>query len=238
LLLASAACGGPASSGLFDVSAGHSAGTSEPTGGSSSGHAGSSSGTSAVGGSMPSAGTGMGGAPTGGTGPSGGAGSGGSAGSSLGGGGTGGALGDCSTFDAAAKYDAETKHCYLVVHEDMTFAAAESHCIGLHAHLVTLADQAENDFVWNLDGNEHWIGATDGKSVKEPSPGNYQWVDGEPFSYNHWSSGQPNATQVNCTDGSGNCYEHCAFQWSGGGPGEWNDQLCTNVRGSVCEWDH
>jgi hypothetical protein len=90
-----------------------------------------------------------------------------------------------------------------------------------------------------LDGNDHWIGATDGKGPKEPAPGTYSWVDGEPFTYTNWSGGQPNASMTTCgeADGGGNCYEHCGFQWSGGTPSEWNDRLCTHLIEAVCEWD-
>ena len=162
-----------------------------------------------------------------------GAGNGGNGGSSG-----GGALSDCSAFGQDARFYAQNDHCYLVVHDDANFADAVTHCSMLGAHLVTLSDQGENDFVWSLDSAEHWIGATDGKGLKEMTPGTYSWVDGEPFTYTDWSQGQPNASPSSCTDGSGTCYEHCAFQWSGGNvPGEWNDRLCTHTIEAVCEWD-
>ncbi len=164
-----------------------------------------------------------------------------SAGSSGNGGSAGGKpLQDCSAFGQSATFYSQNAHCYLVVQEDAMFADARTHCASLGAHLVTLADRAENDFVWSLNSAEHWIGATDGKGPKETTPGTYTWVDGEPFSYTDWSQGQPNASPSSCadSDGGGTCYEHCAFQWSGGNvPGEWNDRLCSHTIQAVCEWD-
>jgi hypothetical protein len=169
------------------------------------------------------------------------AGGGGSAGGALIGGAGGGApLTECTAFGPNATYYSVTQHCYLVVHDMATFDDARTHCSDLGAHMVTLSSQDENDFVWSLDTNEHWIGATDGKGPKETGPGTYFWVTGEPFTYSDWSAGQPNASTTSCgsANGGGDCYEHCAFQWSGGNKGgEWNDRYCSNTIDAICEWD-
>jgi hypothetical protein len=238
---------GASSGGGASESSGGNAGTSPAAGGGSgSGTAGSPGSAGMTSGGFNADGAGMGGAAGN---PSGGMQNGGAAGGPVGGGppiggsaGTG-ALGDCSMFGSDAVYDATNQHCYLAVHDAANFADAKTHCMSLGAHLVTLSDQPENDFVWGLDTNAHWIGATDGKEPNEPNPGTYTWVDGEPFAYTDWSAGQPNATMATCpqgTSGGGDpCYEHCAFQWSGGSaPGQWNDQLCLNAIEAVCEWDN
>ncbi len=208
------------------------------------------SGGSGTGGAPAAAGANTGGASTAGSGGEptmGGAQNGGSAGSSGGGGqpsggsAGGGTLSDCSAFGDGTTYYSETQHCYLAVHDMASFADAETHCMGLGAHLVTLSDQQENDFVWGLDSNEHWIGATDGKDPKTAGVGTYAWVDGETFDYTDWSTGEPNGLAAACIgmNGGGTCYEHCAFQWAGGtNPGEWNDQQCAHTSEAVCEWDH
>ena len=260
-LLLAAACGSPANNGALFVGGGSSpidtAGTAaleQGGGGLGSGGSGGVVSGSGAGGQLPSGGAAS--APSGGAaGSSGGnAPNGGTAGSIIGGGGMtnggmtnggmtnggSGTLTDCSMFGNGATYYAETKHCYSVVKMPAAFATAKSHCASLGAHLVTLASQQESDFVWSLDSNEHWIGATDGKGPREAGPGTYAWVDGEPFTYTDWSAGQPNASQTTCLDtmGGGMCYEHCAFQWAGGAsPGEWNDRLCMHTIEAVCEWD-
>ncbi len=48
-----------------------------------------------------------------------------------------------------------TQHCYLVVNDIDTYAAAQAHCKSLGAHLITLTDAAENDFAWGLHSDEH-----------------------------------------------------------------------------------
>ncbi len=258
-LLLGVACGSPANNGaLFSTN-------NLPLGGGSGGSKaesgnGGSAGTSPTAGSGPQPVGGSAGAPTtvGGAGAStGGANTAGGGGDSAlgglqnggsGGGGQpnggsagGGTLSDCSTFGDGATYYSGTQHCYLVVHDMASFSDAETHCMGLGAHLVTLSDQQENDFVWGLDSNEHWIGATDGKDPKVAGVGTYAWVDGEPFEYTDWSTGEPNGLASACIgmNGGGTCYEHCAFQWAGGtNPGEWNDQQCAHTSEAVCEWDH
>jgi hypothetical protein len=267
LLLALAACGSPANnSALFTVGGstfvGAGAGSSQASGGSGSASTGSggsnSSGASAAGsggtrlsgdtGGHPNAGGAPGSGGDGGPG-SGGGGAPGSGGMDMpmgggpatgGGGSNGGGFDDCSSLPNNPTYDPDTRHCYLAVHDMMTFADAKSHCSSLGAHLVTLSNGAENDFAWSVDANEHWIGATDGKGLREMMPGTYSWIDGEAFGYTDWSQGQPNASPSTCpeTSGGGMCYEHCGFQWSGGAaPGEWNDRLCVHTIDSVCEWD-
>lgn len=56
-------------------------------------------------------------------------------------------------------------------------------------HLATITSQAENDTVASLMGsasiNEYWIGGT-----REGS--SWKWDTNEPYSYEHWSSGEPN----------------------------------------------
>ncbi|HEX2673282.1 MAG TPA: C-type lectin domain-containing protein, partial [Polyangiaceae bacterium] len=130
-----------------------------------------------------------------------------------------------------------TQHCYLLDTEQRTFADAQTHCKDLKAHLITLASEAENDFAWALHGDEHWIGSQDGKMPKQSGVGTFTWLTGEPFDYTNWSQGQPNASKTSCVD-SGDCYEHCAFQWKGGAHDNmWNDRYCMHTIASICEWD-
>ena len=249
LLLVPLGCGSANGRALFDSSGGSalnsggsandSAGGSSELGvGSAANVGGTTGGTDASQGGAAS-GPAMGGAASGGLSNAGGAPTGGNAGMGFGGhahGGAGGVLSDCTAFGPGATFDPDTKHCYLLIPDLVTFAEANAHCTSLGAHLVTISDQQENEFVWKLDMTEHWIGANDGKGPKETGVGTYTWLDGEPFSYTNWTPGQPNAVESDCdsANGGGPCYEHCAFQWSGG---QWNDQLCLHMVATVCEWD-
>jgi len=151
--------------------------------------------------------------------------------------GSGSELMDCTAFSPDASYMPATQHCYLVDNEPRTFAEAQLHCKELKAHLVTLSNQAENDFAWSMHSDEHWIGSQDGKAPKQSGIGTYTWVTDEPFEYTNWSSNQPNASKTECVDG-GACYEHCAFQWKGGEhDSQWNDRYCMHTIASICEWD-
>ena len=148
--------------------------------------------------------------------------------------------GECAGYDIGASYFAAKQHCYLVVNDLATYADAQAHCKTMGAHLVTIEDSAEDDFAWSLHTDEHWIGTSDGKGPRQPDPGTYTWVTGEPFKYTDWSSGQPNAADTDCGDTgiTGHCYEHCGFQWAGGEhDGQWNDRFCLHTIASICEWD-
>jgi hypothetical protein len=154
--------------------------------------------------------------------------------------GSGPALTECSAFAADAVFLPSTQHCYLVDTELRTFAAAQEYCDTLHAHLVTISDDAEHDFAWGIHSEEHWIGAKDGKKPGQSGVGTYTWLTSEPFVYSRWSSNQPNASESDCAEGSAEdrCYEHCAFQWKGGEhDGLWNDRYCLHTIASICEWD-
>lgn len=247
LVAASSACGSSAASDLFASSSlGSNAGGGNvvnPSGGAADDGASSSGGPGAAGfeamasggastlgssGASSRAGAGSGGASS----------AGGDAGSATTSAGSSGTTDQCVARGAGAVFSAETGHCYLVVQEQATFADAAAHCTTLGAHLVTIANAVENTFVSTLIADEdHWLGANDGKSPMEPGVGTYAWVTGEPFSYQDWTPGQPNATPTDCdtTHGGAGCYEHCAFQWAKGS--EWNDRSCLHLISSVCEWD-
>src|SRR5687767_8050433 len=72
------------------------------------------------------------------------------------------------------------------------WSAAQAAAVGLGGNLVTINDQAENDFVLgnfaNAPGSGRvWLGYTDAASE-----GNFVWVNGENPGYTHWEPGEPN----------------------------------------------
>lgn len=130
----------------------------------------------------------------------------------------------------------QNHHCYRLEADELPFAAARDACTARGGHLVTIADAAENDFVLQVHGDDHWLGANDGRDDRTAGVGDYAWVSGEPWSYEHWEGGQPNAHAIDCPDESGgaHCHEHCAYQ---NGAGNWLDRACWNTIAVVCEWD-
>ena len=141
----------------------------------------------------------------------------------------------CDMLDAAVTNE-QNGHCYRVNSEKLTFAAARDACQAAAGHLVTLGDEAEDGFAHELLDAAHWIGASDGRADRMQGTGPYSWVNGEPWDYSNWESGQPNAVGTNCADetSGAHCYEHCAFQTA---DGAWNDRACFHTIASLCEWD-
>ncbi len=141
----------------------------------------------------------------------------------------------CDMLEGAITNE-QNGHCYRVTSDKLTFAAARDACKAAAGHLVTLSVKAEDDFTHDLLDAAHWIGACDGRSDRAEGTGPYTWVDGAPWVYTNWESGQPNAVGTNCPDedSGSNCYEHCAFQTAGGA---WNDRACFHAIASICEWD-
>jgi hypothetical protein len=74
------------------------------------------------------------------------------------------------------------------------------------AHLVTFADAAEENWVWNTflpfiapnlsvpesDRFRFSIGFTD-SDLYGPAEGDWRWITGEAITYLHWGSDEPNA---------------------------------------------
>jgi len=249
----SAGSGGTALGGASGSSTGGSIGGSvvggdAGTGGASGGTTGGDAGTSGASGMSGAAGS----SATGGTGSGGMSGTGGSGVSGTDAGGTGGVSVDCTSADPAAV--SFENHCYAFRATALTWMAARDDCSAHGAHLAIFESEgrseeeflAENAFVWMLGGaTEVWIGATDGRQSNQPGNGTpYAWINGQPTTYDNWSSGQPNNAQSACMDSApcscgDMCWEHCAFLWDpeNDEPGTWNDRHCEHLVSYVCEWD-
>jgi len=85
--------------------------------------------------------------------------------------------------------------CYKLFPERMTWTAAKSHCESHAAHLATIGDRKENEFVSNVVHNESfyeaWIGS------RKDQQYNFAWIDTTNFSFSNWEDGEP--------EGSGTC---------------------------------
>ncbi|MCB2228565.1 MAG: C-type lectin domain-containing protein [Desulfarculaceae bacterium] len=116
-------------------------------------------------------------------------------------------------------------HNYRVITTKMTWNQAQAYAQKLGGHLVTISDQAENQFVSDLArakgaGQQYWIGFTD-----QGSEGRWRWVNNQKITYTNWHSGEPNNAH-----GSENCAEvgyHSKYTW--------NDTSCGEKNGFVVE---
>ena len=137
-------------------------------------------------------------------------------------------------------------HQYQLFDISMTWTEAKAYCENLGGHLVTITDEAEQEFLNGLvvqgTKNRYFIGA-----YRNDRNSNWLWVTGEEFSYTNWKSGEPNSP-----------YEHVieifAKPYPTASAGEWNNIMDNgdygqdvNVRvseyfglenvGFICEWE-
>ena len=92
---------------------------------------------------------------------------------------------------------------YYRSHARFTWEEARARAFREGGHLITIADQAENDVAAaaaKYGVSSYWLGLSD---VEQE--GSWQWVTGEPFSYENWAPGEPN----NSAD-----KEHYGMIWS------------------------
>jgi len=123
--------------------------------------------------------------------------------------------------------DGGNDHWYRIDRNKTDWLTAEANAEGIAAHLVTITSDAEEQFIINtyLTGddllNVFWMGCTD-QAVEDT----FVWINGEPFDYTHWKSGEPNGW-----DGEGEDY--CCINWNAvrGPIGEWNDALVAGTTG-------
>jgi len=114
--------------------------------------------------------------------------------------------------------------------EQTTFAAAQSACVSVTGHLVSITSEEEQAIaasVQNPDENP-WIGLTD--AMVE---GSFGWITTEALGYTNWSMGQPDGGDPE------DCVNFFSTALSStGGTGTWNDTACDFIgftAGRVCE---
>jgi hypothetical protein len=126
----------------------------------------------------------------------------------------------------------ENGHMYQRIDEPLGWSGAVAYCEQLGGHLVTITSAKENDFLYRtfgIDGVNIWLGATD-----RDTEGVWQWITGEPWQYDNWSS-SANSAQP---DDAGRGQDYAIF-WDLS-PGEWDDNGLPegdyrNV--FICEWE-
>jgi hypothetical protein len=118
-------------------------------------------------------------------------------------------------------------HHYLLVDgvEDLSWDGARARCSALGGTLAVVTSEAEASFIAELcDGRYMYLGATDNESE-----GEWTWVDGTPWDFTHWMSGQPN--DYGGTEDYLATYDE--GRWvdvAGAGDGFWMPT------GFICEW--
>jgi hypothetical protein len=112
-------------------------------------------------------------------------------------------------------------HC--LYNEPTPWREAEGRCVERGGHLVTVATEADQQFLLRAFGSpagmtRFWIG------LVEPSEGRWLWADGTRDRLSLWEPGEPN------DDGRG---ENCG-EWKTG-TARWNDVDCETQLGYLCE---
>ena len=105
-----------------------------------------------------------------------------------------------------------------------TWQAAEAACVADGYHLVTIEDQAEQDFVFQsangFSNNKFWIGLND-----LATEGTFVWSGGAPVGYTNWQAGEPNNA-----GGGEDCAQINRFY-----PVDtWNDEPCNQALAYIC----
>lgn len=114
-------------------------------------------------------------------------------------------------------------HCYLFSNTVLRWHEAKVLCELLHGHLACIESNEEQKVVVQyLHDRPSWLGGTD-----EDVEGQWKWVNGSPFTYTSWGSGQP--------DNAGGV-ENWLHTY---GSGIWNDtsEGITYSFGFLCEWE-
>jgi hypothetical protein len=137
----------------------------------------------------------------------------------------GGVPSDASTFRG---------HSYKFFAEIVTWQEAKRHCEQMGGHLPTIANEAENKFIFDLVSKQLvkfsafdgiWLGATD-----DQSEGDWRWIDGSRLTFAKWYRGEPdNASGI----------EDYMFMWLARS-GAWTDEAESPKKATsylVCEWD-
>lgn len=134
-----------------------------------------------------------------------------------------------SHADSARLINPTNGHQYQRFDALSSWPSARLSCEGKGAHLATLANAEEDNWVWrklaaNAINKRPWLGGTD-----ELIEGDWRWVTGEPWGYSHWSPGEPN------NDGPQNYLNYSYLVDS-----SWDDVYPQGDAGGypyICEWE-
>ena len=125
--------------------------------------------------------------------------------------------------DPLQGYHAYGNHCFYPVFSSANWITARATCRAAGGYLSTIADEEENNFATTLSTRFN------GGGCDADVEGTWQWVTGEPWTFENFSAGEPN-------DLGG---EDCLAGPQGTYGGTMNDIDCTNnpwMEGYTCEF--
>uniref|UniRef100_A0A1I8Q2N9 C-type lectin domain-containing protein n=1 Tax=Stomoxys calcitrans TaxID=35570 RepID=A0A1I8Q2N9_STOCA len=105
-------------------------------------------------------------------------------------------------------------------------------CASQNLHLVEIDSEKKNtDLIHVLkiypgSSRNLWLGANDEFNQAKDKKRAFYWSSGKKMVFNFWSIENPNNAASN---------EHCAHIWHSKANFEWNDNVCTNKMGYICE---
>jgi formylglycine-generating enzyme required for sulfatase activity len=119
--------------------------------------------------------------------------------------------------------DGGNGHWYACVEESRTWSEQADFGSTLGAHLVTLADPAENSFVHAQFPGRAWLGgfAEPGQGCVESA---WKWVTGEPWTHAPWAPPEPNYC------------DETRLEFSGPYPARWNNYHGQVPNRAIIEW--
>ncbi len=124
--------------------------------------------------------------------------------------------------------DPATGTCYVAFNADATtWADAETACLALKGHLVTITSAGEQALVQAIHTGTPWIGAVDDGNDTDAV---FDWVTTDAWGYTHFAAGEPDDDAG--FGGNGECLAMV------NGAGDWGDTNCTFVGftdGRICE---
>jgi hypothetical protein len=125
----------------------------------------------------------------------------------------------CDPMDVTCSYALQGGHGYWSCPMTVTYAAANSECQRLGTQLVTIDNQAEQDFLWAQGMRDTWIGYTN------VADAGWSWSGDDKSTYVDWASGEPD----------GGPDDSCANLAVDQG-GAWETHACSDAfSGFVCE---
>ncbi|XP_036453657.1 type-2 ice-structuring protein-like [Colossoma macropomum] len=110
--------------------------------------------------------------------------------------------------------------CFIYFSQSLDWASAETHCMNMGAHLISLHSDNEYQLMKSLilPGSPTWLGLNN--CMKRDS---YFWSDGSKYDYSKWNKDEPN-----------NLPGECCVHVTSIGQMDWNDIPCSRVYPFVC----